>query len=380
MKTAPLWANAKLVSASEPPGGFQVSLEDMKSGTGQLVDDDLSQYEANGTPFQPGDVLFGKLRPYLAKYWLTDREGTAGGDIHVYRHEPGVDPRYLAYVIGSPNFARFAEAASKGTKMPRAEWMSLRKYSIIQFDSSTQRAIADYLDRETGEIDSMLKKLDELAERLMTRRAAAGSALHTMGFELVRLQWLMLEVDDRAGSQSSDFPLLSVSIHHGVQMREESSSRQQASADLSKYKIVRAGEIVLNRMRAFQGGLGQASIDGLVSPDYAILRPQAGLTADWAEYVMRSPEFVKAMTQWLRGVGAADQSNVRTPRINVRDLFGLPVPLPSREEQVRIAGHLDEVTGKIDAMLAKVAELKSLLLERRAALITEVVTGNKEIG
>mgnify|MGYP003593313856 CR=1 FL=1 len=48
-------------------------------------------------------------------------------------------------------------------------------------------------------------------------------------------------------------------------------------------------------------------------------------------------------------------------------------------EQRRIADHLDEVTGKIDTMLAKVAELKSLLIERRAALITDVVTGRKAV-
>jgi len=52
---------------------------------------------------------------------------------------------------------------------------------------------------------------------------------------------------------------------------------------------------------------------------------------------------------------------------------------PSLDEQHRIAVYLDEVTGKIDAMLAKVAELKSLLIERRAALITDMVTGRKKV-
>lgn len=52
---------------------------------------------------------------------------------------------------------------------------------------------------------------------------------------------------------------------------------------------------------------------------------------------------------------------------------------PSLKEQCRIADHLDEVTGRIDVMLAKVAELKALLVERRAALITDVVTGRKKV-
>lgn len=51
----------------------------------------------------------------------------------------------------------------------------------------------------------------------------------------------------------------------------------------------------------------------------------------------------------------------------------------SLEEQQRIADHLDEVTGRIDAMLTKIDELKALLVERRAALITDVVTGRKKI-
>ena len=121
MKTMPFWAAATLVSDSETPLDFQVSLEDMVSSTGRLFDGDLSQYSAKGTPFAEGDVLFGKLRPYLAKYWLADRAGTAGGDIHVYRPNAGIEPRYLAYIVGSRNFVRFAEAASKGVKMPRAE-------------------------------------------------------------------------------------------------------------------------------------------------------------------------------------------------------------------------------------------------------------------
>ena len=238
-----------------------------------------------------------------------------------------------------------------------------------------QRAIAEHLD----EIDAMITRLDDLAESLRFRRAATWSTVHTMGFELVRLQWLMYEVDERARSENLDLPLLSVSIHHGVQRREESSSGQQAGADLSKYKVARSGDIVLNRMRAFQGGLGQARIDGLVSPDYAVLRPEKGLTADWAEYVMRSPEFIEAMAQWVRGIGTAEQGNVRTPRLNIRDLFGLRIPLPPPDELPRATDRLNEITGRINAMLTKVAELRESLIERSSAYIADVVAGRRKV-
>lgn len=270
-------------------------------------------------------------------------------------------------------------ATSVGVSYPAIQGTALHRIRIPYHGVSEQHAIADYLDLETGAIDGMLNKLDELGAKLTARRAAVGSALHSMRFEQVRLQWVMSEVDDRAENHSQNLPLLSVSIHHGVQLREDSSSNQQASADLGKYKIARPGDIVLNRMRAFQGGVGQARVKGLASPDYSVLRPHDGLTPAWAEYIMRSPQFIEKMTQWLRGIGAADQSNVRTPRINVRDLFVLTVPLPSVSEQQRLTTSLDDVTGKLVAMLDKVVALKKLLIERRAALITDVVTGRKEV-
>lgn len=64
---------------------------------------------------------------------------------------------------------------------------------------------------------------------------------------------------------------------------------------------------------------------------------------------------------------------------NVGALKRLRIPLADLDEQNRIADHLDEATSKIDAMLAKVAELKALLIERRAALVTDVITGRKDI-
>ncbi|WP_435594695.1 hypothetical protein [Tsukamurella tyrosinosolvens] len=295
------------------------------------------------------------------------------------RGHSAADGRYLAHALVAARNSGQIEMACLNAAMPHFTAEKLARFRVPFHDSGERERIADYLDRETGEIDAMLGRLEELAEHLQLRKATVGSRIFSMGFDCVKLKWLLVEIDERAGEHGADLPLLSVSIHHGVQLRDESSSKQRASADLSNYKVARSGEIVLNRMRAFQGGLGQARVDGLVSPDYSVLRPQGRLSPSWAEYVMRSPEFIGLMSQRLRGIGSADQGNVRTPRINVRDLVDLAIPLPPDEEQQRVIAELDEATTRVDAMLAKVADLKALLLERRAALITDVVTGRKEV-
>ena len=115
--------HVRLVSGSALINGdCQVALESMIGGTGDLDWDSPTEYEI-GTPFEAGDVLFGKLRPYLAKVWLADRPGYAVGDIHVYRPRLGVVPNFLKYVVLDREFIRRVDSQTYGAKMAlRGSW------------------------------------------------------------------------------------------------------------------------------------------------------------------------------------------------------------------------------------------------------------------
>lgn len=381
MKTAPFWALATLVSSVDQRLEFQVSLEDMVSDTGRLIDGALSQYDAKGTQFEPGDVLFGKLRPYLAKYWLADRRGTAGGDIHVYRTEPGVDPRFLAYVIGSRNFVLFAEAASKGTKMPRAEWGSLQEYQVVQFDPATQGAIADYLDHETGEIEAMIGKLDDLTEMLHLRRAAVIDqafaslrAAPTAAVQMIAdvtvgivIEPAKLYVDD------GGVPALrGLNVAPGRILSDDIVLISQEGHAANLKSELRSGDLVTVRT----GRVGSTAVvpeewEGANAIDLVITRPHRGNNSRFLYWLLSSSG---SRSQIDAGAVGSVQAH-----FNVGALKRLRAPVIDESEQSHIADHLDEVTRKIDGMMAKVSALKELLIERRAALITDVVTGRKEV-
>lgn len=368
-ETAPFWSVAALVSESAEPADFQVSLEDMVPGSGRLVDGDLSHYSAKGTPFAVDDVLFGKLRPYLAKYWLADRSGTAGGDIHVYRPLDGVEPRFLGYVVGSSDFVKYAEAASKGTKMPRVEWTGLREFQVSNFDRLTQRRVADFLDRETGEIDAMIAKLDELAEVLETRRAETIKSAFAHGdvicvptplFAIALSEdnkRIPLKAEDR-GNMSGGYPYYGASgvIDYLDKYIWDNETRVLLSED---------GANLLARKHpiAFI-----ASGQYWVNNHAHVLRPETHVDP-------RLICFAITVTDIQYAVSGSAQ-----PKLTADAMWRLKIPFPvDHLESTTLADHLDEVTGKIDTMLAKIADLKSLLLERRAALITDVVTGRKEV-
>ena len=188
----------------------------------------------------------------------------------------------------------------------------------------------------------------------------------------VPLQWVLRQADERAGENREGLPLLSVSIATGVGRRPEDG--QAASEDLSQYKVARPGQIVLNRMRAFQGAVGRAREAGLVSPDYTVITVTDG-EPRFFEYLMRSHWFVGQMTASLRGIGDPTASNVRTPRINFADLGQLRIDVPALEAQRRIAGFLDSETARIDRLVSHVDRVQDLLGERLASAIHSEMSG-----
>ncbi|MGI5493220.1 restriction endonuclease subunit S [Microtetraspora malaysiensis] len=194
--------------------------------------------------------------------------------------------------------------------------------------------------------------------------------------DAVRLKWLLSESDVRAGAAAEKLPLLSVSISWGVRRREASdTTTRAASEDLSNYKVCRAGNLVINRMRAFQGALGIAGEDGIVSPDYAVLQVAPEVDARWLNYFLTSEATVATMSSLVRGIGGTEAGNVRTPRLNISDLLSMTAPLGSVTQQRAIADYLDRETARIDTLIEEQQRLIEMLRERRQAVVHRAVGG-----
>lgn len=167
-----LWQLVDFVSESDEDSNY-ISLDMMESWTGRLLTNDIEHSDQYiGTRFQPGDILFGKLRPYLAKSWLADREGVVVGDIHVYRPKPGISGLYLEQLFRTNTFVSFADSSSNGVKMPRVEWTRLSQYKFPAPSESVQTEIALELKDRTLEVQEMISQCSGLIEDLKARRSA----------------------------------------------------------------------------------------------------------------------------------------------------------------------------------------------------------------
>lgn len=178
----------------------------------------------------------------------------------------------------------------------------------------------------------------------------------------VPLRYALREIDVRADHAGSETPpLLTVSIHSGVRRRDEVTGDEHRADSIAEYKRCESGDLVVNRMRAFQGALGVAPTRGLVSPDYAVLRPLPAIDVRLIAYVLRSRWGLGEMTSRLRGIGGVSSGMVRTPRINVAELLDIRIPGFSFEQQRRIAELLDRESERIAAAAAPLTDLTAAL-------------------
>lgn len=285
-------------------------------------------------------------------------------------------PRFLFWALMGRQSAGFFETKARGVTRVGLRADDIAALPVPVPSLVVQRRVADMLDAETARIDTLIAKNQDLVRLAgIRRRTLVEEATKPRdGGRTVPLRFVLREVDERVGTSNTELPLLSVSISSGVGRRRTDSKGQVASEDLSNYKICRSGDIVLNRMRAFQGALGVADEDGVVSSDYAVLRPQRGLPR-YFHHVMRAPWFVGEMTRRLRGIGDPTSANVRTPRINVTDLGLIDVRLPEAQEQHDVVVGLDGEFTTQERLTDAVGRQTAALKLKRQALITAAVTG-----
>ena len=150
-------------------------------------------------------------------------------------------------------------------------------------------------------------------------------------------------------------PLLSVYRDHGVIPKDSRDDNfNKASEDLGTYQLVEPMDLVINKMKAWQGSLGVSAHRGIVSPAYFVASPTRSFNRRFVHYLLRCTDY--SVEYQTRSAGI---------RVNQWDLDWdgfrrIPVVLPPESDQERIANFLDEKTARIDALIAE----KERLVER----------------
>ncbi|MDE6254625.1 MAG: restriction endonuclease subunit S [Muribaculaceae bacterium] len=364
-----------------------IALDNIVSWDATFVSSNSSS-DGNSNECESGDVLFGKLRPYLAKGYIPTEKSICSPEFLVLRPEKIIHNRFLLYFLLSKSFIFYIRNQVAGVKMPRTNWTQLGSYSITLPPVEEQKVIAGYLDRECGKIDrkiELLERKDDAYSRLrrsLINRAVTRGLNPDVALKQSNLQWMPLipghwEIgrirnyfNFRSEKVSEmDYSPLSVT-KNGVVPQMENVAKSLAGGD-SRKKVCK-DDFVVNSRSDRKGSCGTSPLDGSVSLIYIVLEPKY-IDPKFVDYYFRCNDWVEEFYRNGKGIVA----DLWTTNYSI--MRNIEIAIPPIEEQQQIATYLDEKCGKIEAIIEKIGKEVERLKELKRSLINETVTGKRAI-
>ena len=398
-----------------------LDLEDIQKDTSVLLQKVRfaeRQAKSDKNRFQIGDVLYGKLRPYLNKVIVADEDGVCTTEILPVRGYLGILPRFLMYALKRPDFLAYVNAKSYGMKMPRLGTDDGR-FALFPLAPEGEQhrivakvdelmALCDRLEAEQAGAEAAHAKLVESLLDTLTRRTDAADlaanwqrlaeyfdTLFTTesGLDVLKQTILQLAVMgklhegtsdgweakrlDKVCSDIVDCPHSTPKWTATGKICVRTSQFKPGKLDLSDCRFVSestfaeriarlkpaADDILYSR----EGGiLGVAcrvppGAEICLGQRMMLLRPGSQIASAFLELVLNSPMITEIARQNTTG-GAA-------PRVNVSTVKAYPIPVPPLSEQHRIVAKVDELMALCEQIKGDLAESRS----RQARLATTLI-------
>ena len=255
-----------------------------------------------------------------------------------------------------------------------------------------QYKIADFLDQKCSEIDALtadiqaqIETLEEYKKSVITEAVTKGldpnvemkdSGAKWLGaipssWKVNKLKFSLRRNDIRKAGQHT---VLSLYREFGVIPKDSRDDNHNVtSEDTSKYKFVRKGDFVINKMKAWQGSVAVSKYEGIVSPAYYVYNfINNDINKDYFHYLMRS----NYKHEFRRLSGGIREGQWDLPS---DALDNTVIIIPPLEEQRQIADFLDQKCSEIDQTIYEKQQQLETLAEYKKSLIYEYVTGKKEV-
>jgi type I restriction enzyme S subunit len=256
--------------------------------------------------------------------------------------------------------------------------------AIARFLAHHDRLTRRYIRAQRRLIELLTKQKQALIQQAVTRGLDPHVKLKPSGiewlgeipehWEIVRIKYLLREVDER--STTGQETLLSLRMNHGLVPHDEHFARPGQASTLVGYKLVRPGQVVLNKLQANNGLVFASEVFGLVSPDYAVFSPIADVDLHYLTALFRTIMMKHKFRVESKGLGTGTSGFLRL----YTDRFGaIPVSLPPRDEQSQIMRDLNVLLKGFQDAIARAQRRIDLIREYRTRLIADVVTGKLDV-
>ncbi|NQI72988.1 restriction endonuclease subunit S [Streptococcus suis] len=380
-----------------------VGLENIMSQTGQYVQTGIEVDLTENLTFEVGDILFGKLRPYLRKYWRAEFSGTASSEFVIIKGS-SLNLKFLFWAIQSDSFINDVDSSTYGSKMPRASWEYMKNIKLPFPESIEEQAkIADFLDKKVAQLDKVKSLLEEQIKTLEDYRQSLIYETVTKGLDkTVPLKdsgvdwigqipegWGVKPIKYLVSTPVTDGPhetptlydegipfLSAESVKNGIlDFRYKRGYISETAHKIFSRKVSpQKNDIFIVKSGATTGNVGIVNTDEIfdIWSPLALVRTRSDLANQkFIYYFMLSDAFTKQIqNKWSFGT----QQN-----IGMGVIEKIKLVVPPLGEQTPIADFLDKNTEQINQMIAIKKEQIENINKQRQTLIYDYVTGKRRI-
>lgn len=350
-----------------------VELEHLSQETGKLLGyTNSSEQQSIKNSFEEGQILFGKLRPYLKKFWKAEFEGVCSSEIWVMNGKK-VKNDFLFYLVQTEKFNQIANVSS-GSKMPRADWNYM---SEIPFDIpplKEQEKIAEILTTWDEAITKQTELLEakELLKIALMQKLLSGE----VRFNGFNDEWEIFSLNEvlkeRKTYQSKGLELEHVSLtKEGVVPKSERYERDfLVKGEDKQYKITKLNDICYNPANLKFGVICKNTYgDGIFSPIYVTFETKKGFNIDFLGYFLTWSDFINKVRRFEEGTVYERMA------VNPKDFLSFKTKLPLLPEQQKIAEVLSLADDEINLLKNELEELKL----QKKALMQKLLTGEVRV-
>lgn len=376
-----------------------------KGDIGNKMPEDLSRCKV----VEEGDLVINSMNYGIGSYGVSSYQGICSPVYIVLRPKPSVDVSFIKRIFEVRGFQKLAQSFGSGILEHRSaiSWQTLKTLRVPVPTLTEQRVIAEFLDRETAEIDAFIADQERLIELLEERRAAMithavtkgldpNAPMKDSGFEemgpvplhwnVSRLKWGITKIESGTSVNAQDVP---VSGSHEVGVLKTScvytgefdptENKTVNAEDLHRVScLVRADTLIVSRMNTPQliGAAGYTSREepNIYLPDRLW---QVYFHESWETQFIHFWSQTPLYRMQIETVSMGTSSSMKN--IGQDDFRNLVLYLPPHHEQKTIVSHLTQEISELDAAVADAREAIALSRERRAALISAAVTGQLDV-
>lgn len=251
-----------------------------------------------------------------------------------------------------------------------------------------QQQIVHFLDRKCTAIDTAIEKtkksiekLEEYKKAVITKAVTKGIDSNAKmkdsgvewigeipeGWNIGRVKFLLDERNERS-IYGKEEPL-SMSQKIGIIPTKQMNQVPHIAASFVNAKICYPNDLVFNKLKAHLGVFSVSEYHGVVSPDYAVYFENKYSHAKYLEYLFKTPQCINEFKKRITGVGQG------LSRLYTSELYDVIVPIPTKEEQIRIANEIRTKCKAINNLIKKKQTAINKLEEYKKSLIYYAVTG-----